>query len=324
MINKQNLNNGISVVINTRNEETNINGCIESVKNWANEIIVVDMSSTDKTVKIAQKLGAQIYLTPDIGWVEPIRNWSFNKANYEWVFSLDADERVPKTLRDKIDEIIKADKYDVVKIPWKNIFFNKWIQHALWWPDHHPRLFRKGYVKLEKRIHPEAVCKGRVLELEAKEKWAVVHYNAGNINVWMKKIETYTSRENFFDKQNNFTPRQLISRFDDEFISRYFNSKGYLDGIHGYILSKFMEFYRFLEFAKYWERKKYDDLFEKNSLKKACEIKYDASEESCILREEIEELRVALAIITSSKIYKIWRYYTDIKRKLISIFNHQP
>lgn len=323
MINEQILKRGISVIINTKNEELHIKKCLSSVKDWADEIIIVDMFSTDRTVEIAQKFGAIIYSTPDIGWVEPIRNWSFDKANYEWVFSLDADERIPKTLRDKIDEIIKTDKYDVVKIPWKNIFFNKWIQHALWWPDHHPRLFRKGYVKLEKRIHPEAVCKGRILELEAKEKWAVVHNNAENINVWMKKIDIYTSRENFFDKQNDFTPRQLLSRFDNEFVERYFNSKGYLDGVHGYVLSKFMEFYRFLEFAKYWERKEYSELFEKISLKKACEIKYDTSEESHILKEEVENLRITLAIITSSKIYKIWKYYTDIKRKLINIFNHQ-
>lgn len=317
------LKKGLSIVVNTKNEEFHIEECLNSVKGWADEIIVVDMSSTDKTVEIAQKLGAIIYSTPDIGWVEPIRNWSFDKASYEWVFSLDADERIPKTLRNKIDEIITADNWDVVKIPWKNIFFNKWIQHTLWWPDHHPRLFRKGYVKLEKRIHPEATCKGRVLELEAKEEWAVVHNNAENINVWMKKIDIYTSRENFFDKQNNFTPRQLISRFDNEFVERYFNSKGYLDGIHGYILSKFMEFYRFLEFAKYWERREYGELFKKNSLKKACEIKYDTSEESRVLREEVEDLKATLTIITSSKIYKIWKYYTDIKKKLINIFNRQ-
>lgn len=313
------LKKGLSVVINTKNEEANIEECLNSVKGWANEIIVVDMSSIDKTTEIAKKLGATIYSVKDIGWVEPVRNWSFNKANYEWVLSLDADERVPKTLRDKIDEIIAADNCDVVKIPWKNIFFGKWIQHTFWWPDYHPRLFKKGHVKLEIRIHPEAICKGRVLELESLEKWAVIHYNAENINVWMRKIDAYTSRDDFYDKQNNLTPQQVIKRFDNEFVSRYFDSKGYLDGVHGYILSKFMEFYRFLEFAKYWEKRGYPELFEKNSLKKACEARYDNAIEIHTLQEEIEGLRTTLTIITSSKIYKIWKYYTDLKKKMLNL-----
>lgn len=316
---------GLSVIINTKNEEFHIKECLDSVKGWVNEIIVVDMSSTDNTTTIAKTYGAKIYLIKDIGWVEPVRNWSFNKANFEWILSLDADERVPKTLRDKIDKIIESDDYDVVKIPWKNIFFGKWIQHTLWWPDYHPRLFKKGFVKLEKRIHPEATLKGRILELEPLEKLAIIHINAENINIWMKKIDAYTSRENFYDKQNDLTPQQLFDRFDNEFIGRYFNSKGYLDGTHGYILSKFMEFYRFLEFAKYWERIGYLEIFRKNSLKKVCETKYDSTSEARILREEIESLRTSLIIITHSKIYKIWKYYTDLKKKLKNIvnFNHQ-
>lgn len=324
MIKKQNHKNGISVIINTKNEEANIADCIKSVHGWANEIVVVDMSSIDKTTEIAKKFAAQIYIVEDIGWVEPIRNWSFNKANYEWVLSLDADERVPRTLKDKIDEIIKDDEYDVVKIPWKNIFFGKWIQHTLWWPDHHPRLFRKGYIKLETRIHPEAVYKGRVLELEPLEKWAIVHYNAENINVWMKKINTYTSRENSYNKLKNLTPQGVIDWSDAEFIGRYFYSKGYLDGLHGFILSKFMEFYRFLEFAKYWEKRGFPELFTKDSLKEACEARYNSSKKIRTLQEEIENLRTNLTIITSSKIYKMWKYYTNLKNKLLNIFyiNH--
>ena len=310
MFNLRKPKKGLSVVINTKNEELHIEECLNSVKNWADEIVIVDMCSTDKTTIVAKAFGAKIYSVKDLGWVEPVRNWSFNKANYEWVFSLDADERVPKTLQNKIDEIIKADNWDVVKIPWKNIFFNKWIQHALWWPDHHPRLFRKGYVKLEKRIHPEATCKGRILELEAK-----------NINVWMEKIDLYTSRENFYDKQNNITPQHIFQRFDSELVSRYFNSKGYLDGVHGYVLSKFMEFYRFLEFAKYWERKGYPELFGKNKLKNVYQRRYSSLIETRVLQEELEDLRVNLAIITSSKIYKIWQYYTGLKKRLLNMFN---
>lgn len=310
---------GLSVIVNTKNEESRIEECLNSVKDWANEIIVVDMSNTDNTAKIAQKLGAKVYSIRDWGWVEPVRNWSINKATFDWVLVLDADERIPNTLKKKIDEITSVDSCDVVKMPWKNIFFNKWIKHTLWWPDYHVRLFKKGHVKWKVRIHPEVTCKGRVLELPALEKFAVNHINAENIDIWMRKINSYTSRENYYEKQENLTPRQVLDRFDLEFTNRYFNSKGYLDGIHGYILSKFMEYYRFLEFAKYWERKGYPELFDQLGLKKTCEAKYDSAIKTRELQNETINLKHTLNNITSSKIYKLLKYYYFIKEKLLKV-----
>lgn len=312
----------LSVVINTKNEELHIIDCLKSVKNWADEIIVVDMSSTDQTVSIARSLGARIFSVKDIGWVEPVREWSFNKASYEWVLWLDADERVPETLKIKIDEIIKSDKYDVVRIPWKNIFFDKWIKHTLWWPDPHYRLFRKGYIKLENKIHPETTFKGRLLELKPLEKYAVVHLNAENINIWMRKIDTYTSRENHYDKQKHISAKEVLESLDREFVGRYFHFQGYLDGVHGYILSKFMEYYRFLEFVRYWERKGYPELFNKDELRKICEDKYSNKIITKDLQDEIGKLRYSLNQITSSKTFKTWQLFCDLKKQILKYFLH--
>lgn len=324
MLNKKTFKKGLSVVINTKNEEDHIRGCLNSVLDWANEIIVVDMSSTDKTTAIARKYGAKIYTVKDCGWVEPVRNWSCDQANYEWILVLDADERIPKTLRNKIDESIRADKCDAVKIPWKNIFFGSWIRHTLWWPDYHIRLFKKGYAKWETKIHPKVLYKGRLLELEPLEKLAVVHYNAENINVWMRKIDAYTSRETYYGKQKHLTPQQVIERLDSEFVVRYFHSQGYLDGIHGFILSKFMEFYRFLEFAKYWENQGYPQLFKKDELKKVCEIRYDNSVKTRLLSEEVNNLRYSLNQITSSKTYKIWQLYCRLRDGVLNKIIRSP
>lgn len=313
------LKKGLSVVINTKNEESHIQECLESVRDWADEIIVVDMSSTDKTVEIAKTMGAKVYSTPDIGWVEPIRQWSFNKASCEWILWLDADERVPKTLRKKINEIIKADEYDVVRIPWKNIFFKKWIKHTNWWPDPHYRLFKKGYIKLETKIHPETTYKGRLLELQPLEKFAVTHLNAENINVWLHKIDTYTSHESSLDKKVHLTAKEVISGFDQEFIGRYFHAQGYLDGVHGFILSKFMEFYRFLEFAKFWERKGYPQIFDKDEIKKVCESRYTNWGEVSQLQREINDLRYSLNQILSSRTFRIWQCYCNLRKRVSAL-----
>lgn len=316
MINKQNLKEGISVIINTKNEEDHIVDCIKSVSGWANEIIVVDMSSTDKTTQIARKLGAQVYTIEDSGWVEPVRNWSFEKANCQWVFVLDADERAPDTLKKRIIEIINSDNYDVVKIPWKNIFFNKWIQHTLWWPDYHIRLFKKGYAKWEEKIHPEVIYKGRFLQLESIESLAVIHHNADNIKVWLNKIDAYTSREDFFIKHRTTNFEEVVSRYEEEFVGRYYNAKGYLDGLHGFVLSKFMEYYRFLEFVKYWEATSFSDLFNTHQIKKVLSSKTTVSQAQInSLKKENLKLKDDLTKIMDSKTYKVWQKYCDFKKR---------
>jgi (heptosyl)LPS beta-1,4-glucosyltransferase len=309
---------GISVIINAKNEETRIFDCIKSISNWADEIIVVDMSSKDKTKKIAQKLGAQVYTIEDSGWVEPVRNWSFEKANFQWVFVLDADERVPETLKEKINAIIESDNYDVIKIPWKNIFFDKWIQHTLWWPDYHIRCFKKGYVKWEIKIHPEVIFKGRLLELEPLESLAVIHYNAENIKVWMNKIDAYTSREDFFKKRKSLNFEDVVNRYEEEFVGRYFNAKGYLDGVHGFVLSKFMEYYRFLEFVKYWETTSYSDLFSSDQIKRVLSSKTSVSQAQInSLKKENLKLNNDLSKIMESKTYRIWQAYCKFKKKVL-------
>lgn len=317
MSNKKKLKKGLSVVINTKNEEVHIRDCLNSVLGWADEIIVVDMSSSDKTTKIARKLGAKIYTVKNCGWVEPVRNWSCDKANYEWVLVLDADERIPNTLKERIDQIIHNDLADAVNIPWKNIFFNKWICHTRWWPDCHVRLFKKGFAQWETKIHPRILHKGRLLELESKEELAVIHLNAENIEVWMRKINAYTIRETYYEKQKHLTPQQLMERIDSEFVYRYFHSQGYLDGMHGFILSKFMEFYRFLEFARYWEKMGYPEMFRKEELKQISEARYDSSDKTRLLLEEINNLRFSLNQISESKTYMIWQSYCQLRDKII-------
>lgn len=306
----------ISVIIFTKNEEENIKDCIESVTGFASEVILVDMKSQDRTRAIAKSLGAIIYEVEDHNWVEPVRNYGLSKAQYNWILVIDADERVPKTLANKLLSLAKQDSFDVVKIPRKTIFFQKWIQHTAWWPDYNIRFFKKGYVNWVVKIHPEVIVKGRLLELEAKQEYALIHENARNLKIWLQKIDHHTDYEDFFLTKEKLTPEDVLSRYNHEFFWRYFEHQGYKDGLHGFVLSKFMEFYRFLEFAKVWEKKGYKDIVNPEKLKAAVEKDLGYKGERIkILQQENESLKQQLEDIKSSRTFKLWQKYLDLKKR---------
>ena len=176
----------ISVVVNTWNEEENIRRCLSSVK-WADEIVVVDMHSTDKTVEIARKFGAKVFFHQYTGYVEPARNFALRCAQGKYILVLDADETTPATLARKLKKIAKENKFDFVRIPRKNIIFGKWIKHSRWWPDYNIRFFKKGKVTWSDKIHSVPLIRGKGKDLEAKEVNAIVHYHYQSIVIPMFK-----------------------------------------------------------------------------------------------------------------------------------------
>ena len=114
----------ISAVVNTRNEEKNIADCLKTLQ-FADEIIVVDMESTDTTKDIAKGYTDKVFDHEMVGYVEPARNFAIAKAVGSWVLIVDADERIPQTLAKKLIEIMLEDKADFVRIPRKNLIFGQ-------------------------------------------------------------------------------------------------------------------------------------------------------------------------------------------------------
>ena len=304
----------ISLVINTKNEELNIKDCINSAKDIADEIIVVDMQSKDKTVEIAQSLGAKTYSFKDHGYVEPARNFALSKATKAWTLVLDADERLPKSVKNEILRLVKEGKYDGFKFPFKNILLGKWIEHSMWWPDYHIRLFRTGHLDWPTGVHQDQNFKGTLFEVEAKEKNAFVHYNIADIREMLSMVDEYSSVEAIFKSKKNPKPEDLIEYLDKEFKWRYFEHQGYLDGMHGFILAKFMNIYRFLEVAKYWEREGYKQMFNPVELKIAAEAGYSQDKQK---DDEINRLKSDLTRIQSSKFYKLWQSFNQFKKILL-------
>ena len=137
----------LSVVIITKNEQENIDACLNSVDGWADEIIVVDDFSTDKTVELAGKYTDKIFRKKME--VEGIhRNWAYRQAKNKWVLSLDADELVTPKLRDEIEKILSAQNgHNAFSIPLRNYIGNYWVRHSGWYPARKLRLFKKDLFK---------------------------------------------------------------------------------------------------------------------------------------------------------------------------------
>ncbi len=245
----------ISVVVNTLNEEKHLAVCLSSVKDFADEIIVADMKSEDKTREIAEKYETKVFEFKRMGYVEPARNFAISKATGDWILILDADEQIPSTLAKRLQSLVEDDSADYVRLARKNILFNKWMQHSRWWPDYNIRFFKKGKVVWDDEIHSIPITSGRGIDLEAKEEFALVHNNYQTIEQYVDRLNRYTSiqAKSKVDKDYKFHWHDLITKPSNEFLSRYFQGEGYKDGLHGLAVSSLQAFSELVVYAKIWQ-----------------------------------------------------------------------
>lgn len=255
------MSSGISVVINTLNEENNISRAMGSVKGLADEIVVVDMESSDKTCEIAKSLGAKVFSHKKTGYVEPARNFAIEKAINPWVFVLDADEEATPELVKEIKKIIEKPKADYYRIPRKNIIFGKWIKHSRWWPDANIRLFKKGFVSWNEIIHAVPMTQGTGSEIEAKEDLAIIHHHYESIEEYIERMNRYTNEYSKIKLSEGykFIWTDIITKPMSEFLSRYFYGQGYKDGFHGLALSFLQALSELVVYLKIWQKDKFND-----------------------------------------------------------------
>lgn len=246
----------ISVVVNTRNEEKRIKRCLNSVK-WADEVVVVDMESTDKTVSLAKNLGARIFSHRYTRYVEPARNFAISKAKGDWILVLDADEEIPVLLAKTLKKLAKNPKgASFFRLPRKNIIFGKWIKHSRWWPDPIVRFFKKGAVTWSDKIHSVPLTRGKGKDLETKEANAIIHYHYESMGQYLERINRYTDiqLEELIEKKYQFRWQDLIKKPTSEFLSRFFAGEGYKDGLHGLVLAFLQTFSELVLYLKAWEK----------------------------------------------------------------------
>ncbi len=245
--------NKLSVVIPCKDEEKNIAFCIESVLSIADEIVVADSGSTDKTMEIAKKYGCRIIEREYINSAN-FKNWVIPQAKFEWIMLLDSDERATPKLLEEVKSILSKEEpeYDAYYIFRRNFLFGKEVKRS-WGKDKVIRLFKRDISKYkEMRVHSEIIVNsGRVGFLKGK----LLHYTYWNYAQIMEKYERYTTwaAEDLRDKgvkpgfiNLTFTPAW-------RFFRHYILQRGFLDGRAGVIVSGLSMYYVFLKYAKLWK-----------------------------------------------------------------------
>lgn len=277
--------NRISAVISAYNEEKKIEKCLESLK-WADEIIFVDNSSTDTTLKIARKYTDKIYSQAnDPSNIDLQKNTGIAKASGEWVLLIDADEVVSAELAREIRNI-NFDKLEngvnSFYIPRRNIIFGKWIEHSGWYPDRQIRLFKKDHGRYDKKHYHEMISVSGETGFLSEH---LIHYNYENIGQFLYKhlfLYAPNEAEELVRRGFEFDWRGIIRMPMSEFLSRYFAREGYKDGFHGLVLAVLMAFYHAVIFMNIWEKKNFSEQkgenilggFEEEIKKSGKEIRY--------------------------------------------------
>jgi len=244
----------VTACVITFNEEKNIKGCLESVV-WADEIVVVDSFSTDKTVEICKIYTNRVFERPWSGFLDQ-KNFAISQASNDWILSIDADERVSQPLRDEIIEELKGNK-DVVGyyIPRHTHYLGRWINHGGWYPNYQLRLFRKDKGRWTgEQLHEKVTVRGKTKVLRGD----FLHFTYQNLSDQLKTIDHFSqvSAEIIKKRGVRVTPFHLILRPPIKFLETYIWKQGFRDGIPGLINAIAYSFYVFMRYAKTWEGEK--------------------------------------------------------------------
>ena len=241
----------ISVIIITFNEERNIARCIKSVEGVADEVIVVDSHSTDKTVEISEMLGAKVILQPFLGYAEQ-KNFANANASYDYILSLDADEALSPKLKAeilKIKAVLSAE--NVYEMNRKTNYCGTWINHTGWYPDRKIRLFHKqkahwgGGALHEKLILENDI---KCIRIDAD----IEHYSYYTLQGHILQIDKFTniSSMEMFEQGRKPSVIKILFSGPFRFLRDYIFKQGFLDGYAGYRIARMNAFSTFLKYAK--------------------------------------------------------------------------
>lgn len=231
----------LSVVLATFNESAYIKDCLQSVRDWCDEIIVVDGSSTDTTVVIAKSLGASVTVTNNPANFHINKQKAIDKARGDWILQLDADERVSESLREEIDREILNKDIDGYWIPRKNYFLGRFLMKGGVYPDYTLRLYKRGKGKLpQKDVHEQAEVVGKVGYL----KNPLIHLSDTSFKRYLTRFNRYTSllaSEIRQKKQDTlfYAISYLLLKPISWFFWTYFRHKGFMDSWQGFLFSFF-------------------------------------------------------------------------------------
>ena len=242
----------LSVILITRNEEANLADCLASLEGIAQQIVVVDTNSSDRTLDIAKSYGAVIAQPQDWPGFGPQKNRALDLATGEWVLSLDADERLTPALKSEIVTAIHHSAHvDCFAIPRLSWYCGRFIRHSGWNPDYVDRLFQRGSARFsDDLVHERILPSGQVAKLENP----MLHYSFMNYSQVLQKIDRYStaSAEQAFAKGKTSTPLKAVLHGAWSFFRTYFLQAGFLDGPQGFTLAMSNAQGTYYRYIKLW------------------------------------------------------------------------
>jgi len=242
----------LSVILITRNEEANLADCLASLEGIAQQIVVVDTNSSDRTLDIAKSYGAVIAQPQDWPGFGPQKNRALDLATGEWVLSLDADERLTPALKSEIVTAIHHSAHvDCFAIPRLSWYCGRFIRHSGWNPDYVDRLFKRGSARFsDDLVHERLIPSGQVAKLENP----MLHYSFMNYSQVLQKIDRYStaSAEQAFAKGKTSTPLKAVLHGVWSFFRTYFLQAGFLDGPQGFTLAMSNAQGTYYRYVKLW------------------------------------------------------------------------
>jgi glycosyltransferase involved in cell wall biosynthesis len=243
----------LSVTIIARNEEVQIGDCLESAR-WADEIIVVDTGSVDRTQEICHKYTPHVYSRPWEGYA-PAKNAALELGTGDMILSLDADERVSEGLRTEIAALLQqsiAELADGYAVPRRNYLWGRWLRHGGLYPDEQVRLFKRGKGRFTaRRVHESVAIAGRVGRLQH----AIEHHSYRGLSDVIQRLDRYTDLAalDLQDRGQPFRLRALVMHPAGRFLRNYVLKQGFRDGIPGLIMAVSYAYSVFVREAKLWE-----------------------------------------------------------------------
>jgi glycosyltransferase involved in cell wall biosynthesis len=239
----------ISSIVITFNEERNIRRCLESVRPFSAEIVVVDSGSTDRTTEICREFTPRVFTHEWLGYGRQKR-LAMEKSTCPWVFSIDADEEVSPELREEIPALdFRANGYEMPRKVW---YLGRWIEHSGWYPGYILRLFNREHGRFTDEIVHEYV---HVTGKTGRLKNDLYHYSYRDISHHIRKVNdftTLTARKMFEEGRTGGALESGLYPFF-EFLNVYLVKRGFLDGLAGLTISTLHAYYVFLKYAKLYE-----------------------------------------------------------------------
>ncbi len=225
----------LSVIIITKNEAHNIGDCLDSVA-WADEIIVVDSGSNDGTQAICNRYANCQLLETDWPGFGPQKNRALDQASHNWVFSIDADERVTPELRIELEQAMQKQNIDGYFIPRRSQYCGRFIDNAGWYPDYVLRLFKRSKARFsDDKVHEKVLVSG----LHEHLNNPLLHYSFANLEQVLHKVDHYSTlgAKQLYARGKRATVGKAVYKGIWSFIRTYLLRRGFLDGKEGLMLA---------------------------------------------------------------------------------------